>query len=778
MKKSPFTVFGIRHHGPGSAGNLIRSLDEMKPDYLLIEGPPDADEYIGLAGREDMNPPVALLIYDGQNPLRSVFYPFAEFSPEWQAMRFALKRNIPVQFMDLPQRHQLALSQEQTADAPSSGTESPVPETVETQEERAEEPSDSPTGDRPDPADPLDWFARHAGYEDGEAWWEHAVEERLDSGELFRAIADVMTGLREQFPSLYSGDERLREQRREAWMRKTIRVAEKQGYENIAVVCGAWHVPALVADAKVKDDNELLRGLPKIRVETTWIPWTYGRLARRSGYGAGISAPGWYEHLWHHRREDTGQTPSLLATRWFIRVAELLRKADLDASTAHIIDAVRLAESLAAMRQRPFPGLEELNDATQSVLCFGDRSPMIFIRDRLLIGERMGSTPADTPKVPLQTDLEKQQRSLRLKPSADTEEIDLDLRTPNGLARSHLLHRLNLLNIPWGKQVQGGYGKKGTFHEYWHIKWQPEFVVTVIEAAMWGTTVELAATAKAVHTAKKTESIAELAGLINAVLLSELPATVDPVVSALRSRSAQTNDVTGLMQALPSLVTILRYGNVRQSDSAMVGEVVDGLIARICIGLQPACQSLDEDAAQSMNGKITAANHAVFLLENEAHRGAWTAALRGILSSDTINALVRGKVCRLLFDKNEIEREETARLMSLAVSPGNETAMAAAWVQGFLEGSGMILFHDSNLWDVLDAWVCELPSDRFTELLPLMRRTFSTFSPPERQQLGSRVKTRQKTSTRTAAHAHGKTGHFNKEWGDRAVTEAAKLLGL
>ncbi len=778
MKKSPFTVFGIRHHGPGSAGNLIRSLDEMNPDCLLIEGPPDADEHIGLAGREDMNPPVALLIYDGQNPLRSVFYPFAEFSPEWQAMQFALRRSIPVQFMDLPQRHQLAVSQEQPADIPSSESESPAPEAIEMQEKSAQTSSDSPSGDRPDPTDPLDWFARHAGYEDGEAWWEHAVEERLDSGELFRAIADVMTGLREQFPSLSDGNERLREQRREAWMRKTIRVLEKQGYENIAVVCGAWHVPALIADAKVKDDNELLRGLPKIKVETTWIPWTYGRLARRSGYGAGITAPGWYDHLWHHRGENAGQTPTLLATRWFIRVAELLRKADLDASTAHIIEAVRLAESLAAMRQRPFPGLEELSDSARAVLCFGDHAPMIFIRDRLLIGERMGSTPADTPKVPLQTDLEKQQRSLRLKPSADTEELDLDLRTPGGLARSHLLHRLNLLNIPWGKQIQTGYGKKGTFHEYWNVKWEPEFAVTVIEAAMWGTTVELAATARAVHTAQKTESIADLAALINAVLLSELPAAVDPVVSALRSRSAQTNDVTGLMQALPSLVTILRYGNVRQSDSAMVGEVVDGLIARICIGLQPACQSLDEEAAQSMNEKITAVNHAVFLLENEAHREAWTVALRGILSSDTVNALVRGKACRLLFDKNEIEREEVARLMYLAVSPGNEPAMAAAWVQGFLEGSGMILVHDTNLWNVLDAWVCELPSERFTELLPLMRRAFSTFSAPERHQIGSRVKTRGRSSPRTAAHVQEKTGQFHTEWGDRAVIEAAKLLGL
>ena len=109
-------------------------------------------------------------------------------------------------------------------------------------------------------------------------------------------------------------------------MRKTIRQAEKEMFQTIAVVCGAWHAPALVNMPKPKDDNDLLKGLSKVKVEATWIPWTYNRLTYASGYGAGIQSPGWYEHVWNHPHDD--------GTRWMAKVAKLFRSRDMDTSTA------------------------------------------------------------------------------------------------------------------------------------------------------------------------------------------------------------------------------------------------------------------------------------------------------------------------------------------------------------------------------------------------------------------------------------------------------------
>ena len=96
-------VFGIRHHGPGCARALREALDALGPDIVLVEGPPDAHEVLPLLTHAAMRPPVALLIYAPEAPQRAVFYPFTVFSPEWQALSFALTQGVPARFIDLPQ---------------------------------------------------------------------------------------------------------------------------------------------------------------------------------------------------------------------------------------------------------------------------------------------------------------------------------------------------------------------------------------------------------------------------------------------------------------------------------------------------------------------------------------------------------------------------------------------------------------------------------------------------------------------------------------------------
>src|SRR5262245_59944096 len=156
------------------------------------------------------------------------------------------------------------------------------------------------------------------------------------------------------------------------------------------------------------------------------------------------------------------------------RVARLLREEDLDVSSAHDIEAVRLAETLAALRDRPLPGLSELNEATQAVFCFGNDLALRLIHEKLIVGETLGSVPEETPLAPLQKDLMREQKRLRLPAEALERLLDLDLRKPNDMDRSRLLHRLTLLGVRWGEVQQAG--GKGTFHEIWQLRWQPDFV--------------------------------------------------------------------------------------------------------------------------------------------------------------------------------------------------------------------------------------------------------------------------------------------------------------
>ena len=197
------------------------------------------------------------------------------------------------------------------------------------------------------------------------------------------------------------------------------------------------------------------------------MPWTAQRLTYASGYGAGVSSPGWYAHLW--------RTTDHIAERWVARVAALLRAADLAASPASAVETVRLAEAVAAIRGRSLPGLSELTDAVLAVLCQGDQVPLSLINGQLVVGDELGVVPADVPTVPLHADFEATCRRLRFRPTATHREVELDLRGDTDRDRSRLLHRLRLLGIYWGEVTSAQ--SSGTFREGWILRWRPEYVV-------------------------------------------------------------------------------------------------------------------------------------------------------------------------------------------------------------------------------------------------------------------------------------------------------------
>ena len=771
MSAAPLiSIFGIRHHGPGSARSLKRALESLKPDAILIEGPPEAEEMLSLAAHEEMKPPVALLLYKPDEPQCAVYYPFAVFSPEWQAVQYGLRRKIPIRFMDLPQTHQMAVK----TGPPAGGAEDEDEHEGEGDETAIEPPSDAPMAASPEEIhrDPLAYIAEAAGYPDSERWWEHMVEQRQQSADLFAAILEAMTALRDSaLPSSLARSNPLREQQREAHMRQTIRQADRDGFKRVAVVCGAWHGPVLKNMPDAANDTALLKGLPKTKVVATWVPWTYSRLSLASGYGAGIESPGWYHHLW--RTGQDGLTPTQVAIQWMIRVARLLRGEDLDASSASVIESVRLAECLAAVRNRPLPGLPELNESTQTVLCFGEALPLMLIRDKLIVGETLGEVPDETPMVPLQQDLQREQKRLRLPPEATPKLLELDLRTDNNLERSRLLHRLNLLSIPWGERERTG-NVKGTFWEIWRLQWQPEFAVKLIEAAVWGNTAMVAASNFARDAADKATELPALTALLDRTLLADLPEAVNHLIGRVQNEAAVASDVAQLMRALPPLVQIQRYGNVRQTDAGLVAGVVNGLVSRVCIGLPAACASLNDEAAEQMFDLLLQTNGAVSLLQNTEQLSAWHAALRQLADQSGIHGLLAGRCCRLLLDAGKFDSNETATRMGLALSLAAQPEQAAAWVEGFLKGSGLLLLHDEVLWQVLDDWVTRLHPDSFTALLPLLRRTFSTFHAPERRQMGERV-TRGAAAQASTVKA---AANFDINRAETVLPLMAQLLGL
>ncbi|MER7619834.1 DUF5682 family protein, partial [Nonomuraea wenchangensis] len=283
----------------------------------------------------------------------------------------------------------------------------------------------------------------------------------------------------------------------------------------------------------------------------------------------------------------------------------------------------------------------------------------------------------------------------------------------------------------------------------------------------------------------------ELTALVEQCLLAELPEALPAVLAALSARAALDTDVTHLMAALPAMVRAHRYGDVRGTPAEGLAVIVRSMLDRIRVGLPVAVTGLDDDAAADLLKHIDAVHAAVALLAEQAEpaqhtepaaertepaaehtepaaqhaelaqhaepvgraegeRERWLATLRGLSDRQDLHGLIEGRLTRILLDCGELD--DAGDRMSRAMSRGQAPARAASWVEGFLSGGGLLLVHDPRLLSLVDGWLTGLSGDQFTDVLPLLRRTFGAFAAPERRSIGERLRSAGHERDRDDAH--------------------------
>lgn len=736
-------LLGIRHHGPGSSRHILDALEAIRPDIILIEGPPEGEAMLPWVAHADMKPPVALLAYVPDNPQQAVFYPFATFSPEWNAIQYALEHKIPARFIDMPLTHSLVQKETPAAD-PATAIDG-----------EAGQPATPPAIKR----NPIAYLAEIAGFDDAEEWWEHQFEIAHHATDVFKAIEQAMTALRESLPQEQDDNEA----RREAFMRRAIRLAQKEMYAEIVVVCGAWHVPALSNMPSQKEDDALLKNLPKVKVETTWIPWTNDRLSLASGYGAGLESPGWYSHAWQHPQDN--------GALWLSHTARVFRDHKIDISAAHIIESVRLANALAGLRILPRPGLKEFTEATLAVMCMGDPIFMRLIHRELIVGKTLGQIPEGTPQVPLQKNLEQLIKKLRMKISDQEKALTLDLREENDLARSILLHRLVVLDIDWASLQRSN--SKGTFKEEWLLCWSPELTIKLLEKAPWGTTIEEAAGNYLQHQAAGCSRLDEITALIHKTLPADLRHAVQFTMKRMDELAAGTTDTSVLMDAFIPLVQVSRYGNVRKTDLDTIALIITTVFYRIAAGLPPSCSGINGDQAAALAEQIKNVQQAILLLDDEELKNTWNATIIKITGSAQAAAVIQGCCCKILYDTRVLGSEATALEFSKALSVNNNPDFSAGWLEGFLKDAATVLILDDNIWHIVNTWLSDLAEADFIRIIPLLRRTFSMYTQVEKRKIAQRVGQGQ-PQTRLALQDTG----IDQERAHRVLPVLEKLLGL
>jgi hypothetical protein len=728
-------VFGVRHLSPTGAWHLRRYLDSLQPELVLIEGLDDAAALIPDIARPDTRPPIAILAYTDSLPVRTLIYPMARYSPEYQAMSWATEHDARVEFIDLPSDIFLALQ--------------------DIEEERrkkahAKEPDAAPPppAEAPAPERPLsiyEEFARRSGETDYETYWERHFEHNLSDDSYRLAAFEFGQALRE----LEQDAPRWRAENlvREAYMRRRIEAAIAAGHkpEKIVAVVGAFHAPVLTGDFPAMTDAELAT-LRRQTSKLTLMPYSYFKLSSQSGYGAGNHAPAYFELLWEALEHgNLGELPS----RYLSLITRNMREAGTHRSTAEVIEAVRLATTLSALKDGLAPTLADLRDSAITLIGHGELATVKDAVARVEVGTAIGELPKGVSRTSIQADFERELTRLKLEKYKTTvkQELSLDLRENRqaksvesaflDLHRSSFFHRLRVLGVGFVAPLKSSQ-QSTTWAEKWELRWSPESEIQLIEAVLLGETVELATGYKFKTILEACVSIGEAADVVADACKCGMMASMEAARKRLQELSASTSEFAAIAHAAHVLGQIVRYGDVRKFDPEPLLPLVEELFVEGALALHAAA-NCDNETAVKVLVAIDEMNQVAVEHSDRVDEPLWIEHLRKLSDADDRNPLLSGYACALLLERALISNDDLTREVSRRLSPGVPADLGAGWFEGLSKRNRYALLARQVLWAQLAGYVTSLDEDHFRRSLVFLRRAFGSFSPREKRHIAENL---------------------------------------
>lgn len=725
-KKIPH-VFGIRHLSPAGAWYVREYLDQVCPDLVLIEGPSDFTELIEDLGAEEVKPPIAVMAYTQELPVRTVLYPFAVYSPEYQAVLWAKDHGCPCRFCDLPSEVFLGLEEQRRLRWQQRLLS----------EELKPETEISPTAQVYQRLDEL------SDDGDNETFWERTMEHAADREGYRKGAAEFGGSLR----SLSQGDEEEDSENRirEAYMRRVIAQAIKEGIapDRIAVITGAFHVEGLIGGEKPMTDKEFKK-LPRTESKKTLMPYSYFRLSERSGYGAGNRAPAYYELLWDGLRRNM---PDYAGHRYLAALASYQREHGNMVSSAEIIEALRLSFSLAELHESRLPALRDLRDGAVTCMGHGNFSELALAVADTEIGTRIGSLPEGVSQTSIQSDFNRRLKELRLEKykSVTAQELSLDLREKLtvksersaflDLERSFFLHRLKVLGISFAVP-QAVRQERATWAEQWFLRWTPEAEIQIVEAVLKGDTVEQAVSFQ-LKEQTMGAGIEGIARVIEEACNCGMPTSMEYAVKALQETAVDAVAVTEIARTARRLSTVLLYGDIRRLNREPLVPILSQLFLRACLILAGECACDDGAAKQLAQAMMTL--HEVSVSHSFLDGERWQQVLTEIATRDDLNTRLSGLAAAVLLEMGKMDSQRLGSEVQRRLSRGIPAELGAGWFEGLSMKTHYALIARLTLWEKLSEYLAELDDEEFKRALVFLRRAFADFSSEEKNQIAENL---------------------------------------
>jgi hypothetical protein len=516
--------------------------------------------------------------------------------------------------------------------------------------------------------------------------------------------------------------------------------------QRIAVVVGAAHAAAFAAgDVDLEADRILPKAVPSA---VTLIPFSFPRLAEQLGYGAGNRAPQYYQ-----RAHEAGCDYRRATLEVLVEFTEHLRLRGFMASLSDTIEAYRLALTLAAIRGKAEPGLDEVREATIATMCRGDATHVDGFLWPSVIGRNIGRVADRIGKNSLQEEFWREVTARRLPALDAVESFVLKLNDPVQVGTSVFLHRLRVTGVQYasylGKQVGGGRGRAAApteddggvdaltrISEAWQAQWTPSTDVGLIEKIVLGDTLEQVTTRLLEEQLRAARGAGQAADVLLEAVVTGSAQTVRSALAACDRLASDDDDLPSLAKAARVLSTLVAYGSSRgrslQGDQA-IASLCEKTFERAILRVEGACTGSDEGvkSAKAALHKL----HGVALVQPRVDRAGWFAAARGLSASYAVNPGAAGLAAGLLYLAQVIDDAAIGLLVGQRLSNTLDPAGAAGFLEGFFEVNALALVKSRPVVAALDAYLIGIDKERFRDLLPVLRRAFSALGPTERRYL-------------------------------------------
>lgn len=735
-------VFGVRHLSPGGAWHLRRYLDRIQPDLIMVEGIVDGIDLTEHWVKKGTKPPIAILSYTSELPMRTFVTPMARYSPEYQAVLWGYQHRTPVEFIDLPSEVFLGLQDEEMKRLEKLREQMAQAASEAEEEKETEVEAESPSIPR---RSIYEQVAEIAGEGDYDSFWERNFEHNTNDESYRLAAMELGRSLRElEDESTPRHAECLI---REAFMRRCIQAAIDRGVSpsKIVVIVGAFHAPVMSGEHPIMSDAELAK-LPRRAGKLTLMPYSYFRLSSQSGYGAGNLAPAYFELMWNALESDNLDA---LPGEYLSRLARRVRDDGTHRSTAEVIEAVRLARTLAALHDGSAPTLRELHDAAMTLLGHGELAPIAQHLAHLDVGTAIGELPKGVSRTSIQEDFDRELSRLKLEKYRDTvkHDIDLDLRENRqaktesaaflDLNRSTFFHRLRILGVPFATPARRNQ-TAATWGENWTLQWSPESEISLVEAVLAGETVELATAFRFRQAIEKCESVNEAAKLIYDACCCSLPTMMDFARQRLQTLSTESSATAAVAAAAHELMQVVRFGDVRKFDTTPLLPLIQDMFVQGCLTLFDAA-NCDNDAAKPLMVAMDELNRVAFEFHELVDESLWRSRLQALSDNDDRNPLLSGLACAILLERGWMSNEQLGREVSRRLSPGIAADLGAGWFEGMAGRNRYALIGRQILWEQLAEYVANLDEDQFRRAVVFLRRAFGSFTPQEKRSIAENL---------------------------------------